>query len=582
MNASLGDDIIVGGDDLVDKGRAQVADLFRIYNNETNEASSYRQMLNERGFETSRFKRPVLIHRRLNALTAEERAGFVASQIEISSDRPSDIVTTAYGPALARLMNDVSPSIGEALHSIAGDWRRLRLAAKEGALWMEATPHLRAAVAAAVQSRAAGRPVGRLILDGALVDTGFTEAAYGFLRLMHADAALSQEANTATIMQRLTALILALETLEAASVPSPAWREIKRGAGSVVSLAERAAAVVAHSTGWAAAPLLKTAQPSATTDFDAMRQVAALNDLPATRLMKRWLDHARNDRDAAARTGEIAELWLGDVVEVLRQQHAEVGDVTGVVSSLQGATRNAFALEALACLAARREARFDLLPPDLSAAFVRHGLDDKAWRRIGEAAISGMIDPARLAEGDMERLAATIDNAPIALAKLDPEAFPVSSMAASFGDAIRAATGGPFAVLFPAAMTMTAVASLAMELKRRLRNEPGLELQSPRAWVAAFQQSGAARLVGDLMERVGDAVDGFAHDDDATELAPALAKVLRASATGGPLWYARRGADRLLWDALQRGRGRDIGAAYVRMARRFQSELQSAGRSTAA
>lgn len=567
-------DIIVGGDDVVEAGDAKLADLLRIYSEESGEASDYRQAIQARGFDTSRFKQPVLVRRRLNALTPEERIAFIRSYDDSQVGSPDALINTAYGPRIAHLIGSALPvPVAEALRYIAADWHHLRLAAKEGAPWMEATPALHAAVTATAHSHAAREPVGVLVLEGELADTGFTEAAYGFLRLMYADAELTQEAPTSAIVDRLKACILTLETQGPTPVRAPADGSEPASSHGPAAIADRAAAVLVRASGWGATPMLETARLSATTDFDALRQVAALNDLPAIRLMNRWIERSGGDSDASAPTGAIAEMWLVDMGQLLRRQLAETVDPTAVVDRILVVANNAFALEALACLGAHRAIPFDDFHPDLRAAFARHGLDAEAWRRFGNAAATGMVDPALLADGDMERLSAMVAQAPKVLFELDQEAFPVSSMAGSLTPALRRFANGPFAPLFPSAIAMTAIAILALQLKRRLRNESELDLRNPQAWVSAFQQSGAARLVGDLMAKMGDAVDGFAHGGGGSDLGGQLARFLQTSATGGPVWYARRGADRLLWEALQRGRGRDIGAAYARMARRHQSEV---------
>jgi hypothetical protein len=572
-----GEDIIVGGDDLVEAGGAQLSGLLRIYDEDSSEALEYRQILKERGFETSRFKRPVLIRRRLNALTPEERMAFADSIQESRSAASGTLDDTAYGPKIARLMEGaLPPSVAEALRLIAADWRRLRLAAKKGASWLEATPALQAAVTALAYAHAAERPVGFLILEGVLVDTGFTETAFGFLRLMHAEAALLNVSDTKTIAERLRACILVLETQDsspAASVSGP-------DEGSLTSavpnqLAERASAVNAALTcGWAERPYLHTARLSAMIDFDALRQVAALNDLPAIRVMNRWLSRAQDDPSAAARTAVIAELWLEEMVEVFQRLLATPEHHQVVIDQILKAGRLAFDLEALACLAGHRGRTFEAFPASLQAAFARHGIDGEGWTRISAAADTGMVDPTRLDHDDMRRLSATIEQAPHPLIALDHEAFPLSTMITSLIPALVKAKNGPFAPVFPGALAMTAMAILALQVKLRTRKEPLLDLESPRAWVSAFLQSGAARLIGCLMARVGDAVDGFANDENANDLPRALAAFVQNSATGSPLWYARRGADRLLWEALQTARGRDVEAAYARMTGRYRAEAQ--------
>jgi hypothetical protein len=572
-----GEDIIVGGDDFVEAGGAQLADLLRIYDEDSNEALEYRQILKERGFETSRFKRPVLIRRRLNALTPEERMALVDSIQESGSAASGTLVNTAYGPKIARLMEGaLPPSVAEALRLIAADWRRLRLAAKEGASWLEATPSLQAAVTALAYAHAAERPVGFLILEGALVDSGSTETAFGFLRLMHAEAALLNVSDSKTIAEQLRACILLLETQDSSPVGSVSGPdEVSLTSAVPNQLAERASAVnAALTSGWAERPYLHTARLSAMTDFDALRQVAALNDLPAIRVMNRWLSRAQDDPNAAARIAVIAELWLEEMVEVFRRLLATPEDHQVVIDRIRRAVRLAFDLEALACLAGRRRKTFDTLPPSLQAAFVRHGIDGEGWRRISAAADTGMVDPTRLDSDDMQRLSASIEYAPGSFLTLDHEAFPLSTMIKDLIPALVKAKTGTFAPLFPGALAMTATAILALQVKLRARKEPLLDLESPRAWVTAFLQSGAARLIGCLMARVGDAVDGFAHDENADDLPRSLAAFVQNSATGGPVWYARRGADRLLWDALQTARGRDVGSAYARMTRRYRAEVQ--------
>jgi hypothetical protein len=571
------EEIIVGGDDLVEAGDAQLADVLRIYREDSDEALEYRQVLKERGFETSRFKRPVLIRRRLNALTPEERMALVDSLQENGSAASLTLVNTAYGPKIARLMEGALPaSVADALRLIAADWHRLRLAAKEGAPRLEVTPALQAAISAVAYAHAAEQSVDMLILNGALVDTGFTEAAFGFLRLMHDDAALLKVSDTKTIVDRVSALVLLLETQVSPDEASLSSQDkVSLAPAAPIPLAERASvAIAALTSGWAERPLLDTARLSATTDFDALRQVAAFNDLPAIRLMKRWLSREHDDPNAKAWSGVIAELWLKEMVEVLQRLLVTPESPPVVVDQILMVIRRSFDLEALACLAAHRGRSFDALPPDLRAAFARHGLDADAWVRIDGASDTGMIDPARLAVGDMERLSAMIEHASEAVFALDPDAFPLSAMARSMIPTLHKAKNGPFSPLFPTALAMTVVAVLALQVKRRMRSESELNLESPRAWVSAFLQSGAALLVGRLMARIDDAVDGFAHTENAEGLPQALAGFLQQSATGGPLWYACRGVDRLLWDALQTARGRDVGAAYARMANRYRAEVQ--------
>jgi len=579
MNSDLGEAIIVGGDDLAEVGYEKLGDLHRIYTENKEEALRYRQKLEAHGFDTSRFQQPVLIRRRGNAMTSEERAAFMGSSHEREEETgESSFIERAYGPTLTRVIESFPSSpVVDALRLVAADWHRLRLAAREGAPWMEVTPALRAAVMAVAEAHAAQRPVEMLILEGSLVETGLTEAAYGFLRLMHADAALTQMADAAAIAERLRTCILTLETRDQKPLQSqPHGAEAFAVPGSTlpISLEDRAATVVARAPAWVENSLLETARLSATTDFDALRQVAALNDLPAIRRMKRWLEGSGKHREAAARTGVIAEMWLSDTALLLQRQLADQEGSGPIVDRILAVGQDTFSLEALGCFAAHRAAIFDALPPELRASFVRHGLDAEAWRRIGGTATGGMIDPARLLDGDMERLSAVIADAAMPLFDLDEEAFPVSRTVFSFGVAmLRPLGSGPFAAIFPIALAMTSMAILALQLKSRLRNEAAPDLQTPQAWISAFLQSGAAQLIGGLMTKIGDAVDGFAHGNEGPDLGSAVARFLQANRTGGALWYARRGADRLLWEALQHSRGRDIAAAFARMTRRSQANI---------
>jgi hypothetical protein len=168
------------------------------------------------------------------------------------------------------------------------------------------------------------------------------------------------------------------------------------------------------------------------------------------------------------------------------------------------------------------------------------------------------------------RLSAMIEQSSEAVFALDAAAFPVNAMATSLIGAQRGTMNGPFAPLFPTALAMTSVAMLALQVKQRMRRAPALDLDDPSAWISAYLQSGAALLLGRLLARTGGAVDEFVHSEDSDGLPRALAGFLKMNAAGGALWYARRGADRLLWEAIQTTRGRDVRAAYARMATRDQ------------
>ena len=101
---AMDDAPIVGGDDVVETGNAHVRALRRSYAEDPENAARYRQAIEARGFDTARFKQPVLIRRRMNALTPEQRAGFVRGAEAGNGPAHEAGLTAAYGPALARLI----------------------------------------------------------------------------------------------------------------------------------------------------------------------------------------------------------------------------------------------------------------------------------------------------------------------------------------------------------------------------------------------------------------------------------------------------------------------------------------------
>lgn len=67
---------IIGPDGMVESGNGRVMAIRRAYDLHSDKAEPYRKMIEDRGFDTTGIDKPVLVRRRLNDITPEERAAF--------------------------------------------------------------------------------------------------------------------------------------------------------------------------------------------------------------------------------------------------------------------------------------------------------------------------------------------------------------------------------------------------------------------------------------------------------------------------------------------------------------------------
>jgi hypothetical protein len=80
-----------------------------------------------------------------------------------------------------------------------------------------------------------------------------------------------------------------------------------------------------------------------------------------------------------------------------------------------------------------------------------------------------------------------------------------------------------------------------------------------------------AGFADDTVRLVGGNVAGAA-EGDRPNFGRALARYIRNYTPGSTLWYARLGADRLLWDNLQRMLDRNPDAAFRRLEQRARKD----------
>ncbi|MCI0601336.1 MAG: hypothetical protein L0Y60_17840, partial [Beijerinckiaceae bacterium] len=80
---------IVGPDNVVESGNGRVMAIRNAYGEATNRAGAYRGFLEQSGYDTSKFAHPVLIARRVTAMSPEERAAFAQSANASASLRMS-------------------------------------------------------------------------------------------------------------------------------------------------------------------------------------------------------------------------------------------------------------------------------------------------------------------------------------------------------------------------------------------------------------------------------------------------------------------------------------------------------------
>jgi hypothetical protein len=305
--------------------------------------------------------------------------------------------------------------------------------------------------------------------------------------------------------------------------------------------------------GFLTAAKLGSALLSAPTDFATLRQTAAWNDIPASKVFARYLSlfNPANsaDRAAAARAGVLVEAWAQAAATAHRHQvdvlssgpFTRAADVILRASWMTPHTtagRMAFQVEFLARLAQDVGKPIDRLDPALQSAFLRYGIDAAAWDRIRAQQLfdeRGMrlIDARGLAVADAAGADASGRLMQMVLTETDfaipqPGAFERSlllgrtkagTLAGEFWRSATQLKSFPVTMLtthlmrglesyrsgdagkYLAAMgvSLTVMGALAMQLKEIARGRDPRDMTDPKFWGAAFLQGGGAGIFGDFL-----------------------------------------------------------------------------------
>ena len=108
---------IIGPDNVVESGNGRVMAINKVYDESPERADAYRKFIEAQGFDTSGYERPVLVRRRIDRLTPEERTKFVResnmdTKLQLSTSERAQTDAASLTPDVMGLM--VSPDVSAA------------------------------------------------------------------------------------------------------------------------------------------------------------------------------------------------------------------------------------------------------------------------------------------------------------------------------------------------------------------------------------------------------------------------------------------------------------------------------------
>jgi len=111
---------IVGPDNTVESGNGRVMAINKVYDESPEKADAYRNFIEGQGFDTSGFERPVLVRRRIDRMTPEQRSKFVResnmdTKLQLSTSEKAQTDAASLTPDVMGLMAspDVSASANQ-------------------------------------------------------------------------------------------------------------------------------------------------------------------------------------------------------------------------------------------------------------------------------------------------------------------------------------------------------------------------------------------------------------------------------------------------------------------------------------
>lgn len=182
-------------------------------------------------------------------------------------------------------------------------------------------------------------------------------------------------------------------------------------------------------------------------DLGTVAKTAMHNDIPVTRVMKRYLElmapGSHDDRRLAARLGIISEEWTralsGDfrltgeeMTHELTRRMADFVMRTSLLARHTEAAQMAFGMEAMGAIAHTRHLRFDQLDAGFAAMLERYGIGAERWdqlRATPTEAHGGQewIMPGAIADeglrGDLHRMLAAEGRHAVTVSDLDTRAM---------------------------------------------------------------------------------------------------------------------------------------------------------------
>ncbi|MCU0986707.1 MAG: hypothetical protein MUC89_17510 [Acetobacteraceae bacterium] len=324
--------------------------------------------------------------------------------------------------------------------------------------------------------------------------------------------------------------------------------------GASTGAVNRAAAGFMRETrAFITAAKLGSATLSAVTDFGTLRMTAAWNGIPASDVMRRYMQMLTSGeaRAAAVRTGLIAEGWARVAAASQRHQADIVGAGLGSRTAdtvLRASGLNvhtdagtwAFQVELLGGLADDAGKTFDQLRPEFRRGMARNGISADDWNIIRAApafdpggGIGRVIHPesiAKLGRREADAAARLMQwvniESDFAIPKpgareralimgktqagtlvgefwrstAQLKTFPVTMMTTHLMRGIEGYRGGDKGkYLVGLAVSLTVMGALAMQLKQLANGRDPRDMTQPAFWGAAFAQGGGAGIFGDFL-----------------------------------------------------------------------------------
>lgn len=111
---------IIGFDNVIESGNGRVMALNKVYNESPEKESAYRQFIEDQGFDTSGYERPILVRRRIDRMTPDQRSAFTREsnmdiKLQLSTSEKAQTDAASLTPDVMGLMAspDVSASANQ-------------------------------------------------------------------------------------------------------------------------------------------------------------------------------------------------------------------------------------------------------------------------------------------------------------------------------------------------------------------------------------------------------------------------------------------------------------------------------------